>query len=235
MNFLEELQNLDFNDIGRWPLLFRVLLIVIVFVAVTGGGTYYFVMKSQIPDLERAQKEEDKLKGEFEARQRKAANFDAYSQQLEDMQRSFGHMLRQLPGETEVPNLLTDISQTGLAAGLEEKLFQPNQEVRRDFYAQLPIRIRLTGTFHEENQPVHLQLKNPEVPIKVNLADYAAPEQRYCPAGVYEILDEGDSGPQLQINAQNCIHCKTCDIKDPTQNINWVTPEGGGGPNYPNM
>jgi electron-transferring-flavoprotein dehydrogenase len=95
--------------------------------------------------------------------------------------------------------------------------------------------VYLTGTFHEENQPVHLQLKDAEVPIKVNLADYAAPEQRYCPAGVYEILEEGDSGPQLQINAQNCIHCKTCDIKDPTQNINWVTPEGGGGPNYPNM
>ena len=102
MNFLDQLKALDINDIGRWPLLFRVLLIAIVFVAVTGGGTYYFVMKSQIPDLERARAEEGKLKTEFEARQRKAANFDAYRQQLDDMQRSFGHMLRQLPGETEV-------------------------------------------------------------------------------------------------------------------------------------
>jgi len=94
----------------------------------------------------------------------------------------------------------------------------------------------ISNTNHEENQPSHLQLKDPEVPVKVNLPLYAAPEQRYCPAGVYEIVeDEGGGGPRLQINAQNCVHCKTCDIKDPTQNINWVVPEGGGGPNYPNM
>jgi electron-transferring-flavoprotein dehydrogenase len=94
----------------------------------------------------------------------------------------------------------------------------------------------LSSTNHEENQPSHLTLKNPEVPITVNLALYDAPEQRYCPAGVYEIVRDGAGGaPRLQINAQNCVHCKTCDIKDPTQNINWVVPEGGGGPNYPNM
>ncbi len=95
--------------------------------------------------------------------------------------------------------------------------------------------VYLTATYHEENQPVHLTLKDPSVPIRINLAEYDAPEQRYCPAGVYEILAEENQEPRLQINAQNCIHCKTCDIKDPTQNINWVTPEGGGGPNYPNM
>jgi electron-transferring-flavoprotein dehydrogenase len=94
----------------------------------------------------------------------------------------------------------------------------------------------LSSTNHEENQPVHLTLKDPRVPIATNLAIYDAPEQRYCPAGVYEIVREGDgSNPRLQINAQNCVHCKTCDIKDPTQNIVWVNPEGGGGPNYPNM
>ncbi len=94
----------------------------------------------------------------------------------------------------------------------------------------------LSSTNHEENQPCHLTLKDPTVPIKTNLAIYDAPEQRYCPAGVYEIVREGDgSNPRLQINAQNCVHCKTCDIKDPTQNIVWVNPEGGGGPNYPNM
>jgi len=94
----------------------------------------------------------------------------------------------------------------------------------------------LSSTNHEENQPVHLTLKDPSVPIKTNLAIYDAPEQRYCPAGVYEIVRESDgSNPKLQINAQNCVHCKTCDIKDPTQNIVWVNPEGGGGPNYPNM
>jgi electron-transferring-flavoprotein dehydrogenase len=92
----------------------------------------------------------------------------------------------------------------------------------------------LSNTNHEEDQPVHLTLKDPEIPTRVNLPEYAGPEQRYCPAGVYEYVEEGGR-PRLQINAQNCVHCKTCDIKDPTQNINWVVPEGGGGPNYPNM
>ncbi|MBK8964438.1 MAG: electron transfer flavoprotein-ubiquinone oxidoreductase [Candidatus Competibacteraceae bacterium] len=94
----------------------------------------------------------------------------------------------------------------------------------------------ISNTNHEEDQPCHLTLKDASVPIQVNLALYDAPEQRYCPAGVYEIVRDGDgNNPRLQINAQNCVHCKTCDIKDPTQNINWVTPQGGGGPNYPNM
>ena len=93
----------------------------------------------------------------------------------------------------------------------------------------------ISNTNHSEDQPVHLTLKDATVPIKVNLELYDAPEQRYCPAGVYEIVREADGTPRLQINAQNCVHCKTCDIKDPTQNIVWVVPEGGGGPNYPNM
>jgi electron-transferring-flavoprotein dehydrogenase len=94
----------------------------------------------------------------------------------------------------------------------------------------------ISNTNHNEDQPAHLKLKDPAVPVTVNLALYDAPEQRYCPAGVYEIVRNDDgTNPRLQINAQNCVHCKTCDIKDPTQNIVWVTPEGGGGPNYPNM
>jgi len=94
----------------------------------------------------------------------------------------------------------------------------------------------VSNTNHEEDQPVHLRLKDPNVAIDVNLKEYDAPEQRYCPAGVYEIVrDDQGNNPRLQINAQNCVHCKTCDIKDMTQNINWVVPEGGGGPNYPNM
>ncbi len=92
----------------------------------------------------------------------------------------------------------------------------------------------VSNTNHEEDQPIHLTLKDASVPTAVNLPDYDGPEQRYCPAGVYEFVEEGNAF-RLQINAQNCVHCKTCDIKDPTQNINWVTPEGGGGPNYPNM
>ena len=94
--------------------------------------------------------------------------------------------------------------------------------------------VALSNTFHEEDQPAHLTLKDVSVPIQTNLAKYDAPEQRYCPAGVYEIIDQ-ETEPKLQINAQNCVHCKTCDIKDPMQNIEWVTPEGTGGPNYPNM
>ncbi len=96
--------------------------------------------------------------------------------------------------------------------------------------------VYLSNTNHEEDQPVHLRLKDTSIPVAHNLALYDAPEQRFCPAGVYEIVREDDgSDPRLQINAQNCVHCKTCDIKDPRQNIDWVTPEGGGGPNYPNM
>nr|MBA2636334.1 4Fe-4S dicluster domain-containing protein [Sphingomonas sp.] len=92
----------------------------------------------------------------------------------------------------------------------------------------------LSNTNHEEDQPVHLTLKDAAIPVDVNLAQFDGPEQHYCPAGVYEYVEEGGR-MRLQINAQNCVHCKTCDIKDPTQNINWVVLEGGGGPNYPNM
>lgn len=107
---------------------------------------------------------------------------------------------------------------------------KPDNEVSFDLLSS----VFLSGTNHEENQPAHLKLKDESIPIELNLAQYDAPEQRYCPAGVYEII-ELDGKPALQINAQNCVHCKTCDIKDPSQNINWVVPEGGGGPNYPNM
>ena len=92
----------------------------------------------------------------------------------------------------------------------------------------------LAATHHEDNQPIHLVLSNNKIPIEINLKEYDSPEQRYCPAGVYEIIGEKDN-KSLQINSQNCVHCKTCDIKDPSQNINWVTPEGASGPNYPNM
>lgn len=149
MNVIEELRNLDTNDPGRWPLVFRVVAVAIVFVAVLAFCVYMFVIKTDVPVLERVQREEQELRATFEDKQRRAANFDAYREQLAEIERDFGAMLRQLPGRTEVPNLLVDISQTGLAAGLEEQLFQPLGEVQREFYAELPIKIRLTGSYHE--------------------------------------------------------------------------------------
>ena len=149
MNLIEELQSLDANDVGRWPLPFRVAVIAIVFFLVTGLGIYWFIVKDKAPQLERAQAEEQELRTTFENKQRKAANYDAYKQQLTQIEQSFGTMLRQLPGETEIPSLIVDISQTGLAAGLQEKLFVPQAEIPRDFYAEKPIQIRLTGGYHE--------------------------------------------------------------------------------------
>lgn len=125
MNFVEELKRLDPRDPGRWPLLFRALAIAALFVVLTAAFIYFVPMQSQAPDLDRARQEEQDLMRTFDERQRKAANFEAYKAQLKEMERSFGAMLRQLPGRTEVPSLLVDISQTGLAAGLQEKLFQP--------------------------------------------------------------------------------------------------------------
>ena len=94
--------------------------------------------------------------------------------------------------------------------------------------------VSFSATNHEEDQPIHLKLKDPSMMTRVQLPQYAGPSQRYCPAGVYEYIEEGGE-TKFQINSQNCVHCKTCDIKDPNQNIEWTTPEGGGGPNYPNM
>ena len=149
MNFVEELQALDVNDVGRWPLVFRAGVIAIVFVAVLGLGVYWFNVKDKAPQLSRVQEEEQQLRLTFENKQRKAANYDAYKTQLTQIEQSFGTMLRQLPGQTEIPSLIVDISQTGLAAGLQEKLFVPQPEIPRDFYAEKPIKIRLEGGFHE--------------------------------------------------------------------------------------
>jgi len=149
MNLVEELQSLDANDVGRWPLPFRIAVIVIVFVLVTGVGVYFFIVKDKAPQLERVKQEEVDLRQTFENKQKKAANYDAYKAQLTQIEQSFGTMLRQLPGETEIPSLIVDISQTGLAAGLQEKLFVPQPEIPKDFYAEKPIKIRLTGGFHE--------------------------------------------------------------------------------------
>ncbi|MGQ0383582.1 MAG: type 4a pilus biogenesis protein PilO [Gammaproteobacteria bacterium] len=151
MNFFNQLRQLDFKDIGRWPFLFRALGVGIVFAVVAVLLVWYFVTgeNGNLPDLRKAEAEQKQLWQTFDEKQRKAANLEAYRQQLAEIERTFGAMLRQLPGKTEVPSLLVDISQTGLAAGLQERLFQPGGETRKDFYAELPIKIQLTGGYHE--------------------------------------------------------------------------------------
>jgi type IV pilus assembly protein PilO len=149
MSIVDELRSLDTSDPGRWPLPIRVGAIAIVFAAVAAFGIYMLVIQQEMPLLERAQQDERDLRTQFEDRQRKAANFDAYRAQLAEIERDFGAMLRQLPGKTEVPSLLVDISQTGLGAGLEEVQFTPQGEIQKDFYAELPIRLRYTGSYHE--------------------------------------------------------------------------------------
>lgn len=149
MNLIEELRMLDVNDVGRWPFVFRAGVIGIVFAAVIGLGIFWTIVENKAPQLARAQDDEQTLRVTFKNKQKKAANYDAYKAQLAQMQQSFGTMLRQLPGKTEIPSLIVDISQTGLAAGLQEKLFQPQSEIPKDFYAEKPIKIRLSGGYHE--------------------------------------------------------------------------------------
>ena len=149
MNLVDELRNLDVNDVGRWPIIFRAAVIGILFTVVLSMGVYWFIIEDKAPHLKRVQDEEQTLRVSFENKQKKAANYNAYKTQLAQMRQSFGTMLRQLPGKTEIPSLIVDISQTGLAAGLQEKLFLPQAEVPKDFYAEKPITISLSGGYHD--------------------------------------------------------------------------------------
>jgi type IV pilus assembly protein PilO len=149
MSVLDELRALDPRDPGRWPLAVRAGAVGLCFLAVAVGLIYVFVWQDRMPELQQRENTEQQLRAEFRSKHAKAINLAIYKQQLSDIEKSFGALLRQLPSKTEVPNLLVDISQTGLAAALEEKLFQPGQEVKKDFYAELPIHIQLTGSYHE--------------------------------------------------------------------------------------
>jgi type IV pilus assembly protein PilO len=142
------LNDLDFSNIGKWPTAVKIALIIIVCVAVAVAG-FFLDIKKQIGKLERAEKQEITLKQEFESKQAKAVNLDAYKEQLKEIEESFGAMLRQLPSKTEVEGLLVDISQTGLASGIEFQLFKPEGEKFIEFYAELPIKMKMTGTYHE--------------------------------------------------------------------------------------
>jgi type IV pilus assembly protein PilO len=199
--FFEELRSLDTSDVGRWPLLFRALFVSLIFVFVAVGSTWYFVWKEKVPAYEKVQAlEANELRPRFENRQRKAANFDAYKSQLAEIEQSFGAMLRQLPGKTEVPNLLVDISQTGLAAGLDEELFRPEPELMKDFYAELPIQIRLTGTYHELARFVSDVAALPRIVTLHNVELEQQPDGMAgalvmdVTAKTYRYLEEGEEG-----------------------------------------
>lgn len=147
-NILEQIRELDPNDPGRWPLPFRLGAMGLIFLVAVILLAYLLAWKPKKPELDAARSQEQELLATLENKARKAANLDAYKAQLKEMEQSFGAMLRKLPNQTEVPNLLIDISQQGSGAGLDQKLFQPAQQNNRDFYAELPIRMRLTGSFH---------------------------------------------------------------------------------------
>jgi type IV pilus assembly protein PilO len=198
VSLVEELRSLDPQDPGRWPLPIRVGAVAIWFVALALVLIYFVVWNQKQPDLERSQTEEVSLRQEFETKHSKAVNLDIYKGQLKDIERSFGALLRQLPGKTEVPNLLVDISQTGLAAGLEEKLFQPAGEQKRDFYAELPFKIRLSGSYHELGEFVSGIAALPrivtlhDIDIKSATGKDAAPDELTLDltAKTYRYLDE---------------------------------------------
>jgi type IV pilus assembly protein PilO len=147
-NIIEQIRELDPNDPGRWPLPARAGAVALIFVIALAALIYFMAWKPKKPEIDAARAEETKLIGTLEQKAKKAANLDAYKAQLAEMEQSFGAMLRKLPNKTEVPSLLTDISQQGAGAGLDQKLFQPGNQVLKDFYAELPIKMRLTGSYH---------------------------------------------------------------------------------------
>lgn len=145
---LEQFRNLDMNNPGGWPLAAKAIALVLVF-ALAVAGAWYFDWSNQLQSLEQAEAREQQLRQEFETKQQRAANLEAYEEQLAEMEESFGAMLRQLPSRAEVSRLLVDISQTGLGAGLEFELFRPQESLRREFYEELPVNIRVTGAYEE--------------------------------------------------------------------------------------
>jgi type IV pilus assembly protein PilO len=200
MSIIDDLRSLDTNDPGRWPLPFRIAAVAVVFVAVVAFGVYMFVIQQEMPLLKTAQKEETDLRATFEDRQRKAANFDAFRAQLAEIERDFGAMLRQLPGKTEVPSLIVDISQTATGAGLEELAFTPQGEIQKDFYAELPIKLRYTGSYHELGNFVSGIAALPRIvtlhDIQIRPANTQNPDELTLDvtAKTYRYLEDGTEG-----------------------------------------
>ncbi|KFI23803.1 type 4a pilus biogenesis protein PilO [Nitrosococcus oceani] len=170
---LSDFNELDFSEIGDWPTVAKAIAVLFIFASVVGGG-YWFFTKDEILQLEDFKKKEPELKATFEAKQAKAANLESYEKQMEEMKLSFGTMLRQLPSKTEVADLLVDISQTGLSSGLEFEFFKPSSELPADFYAELPIQIRVIGNYHQFGEFVS---KVAALPRIVTLHNFAIENQ----------------------------------------------------------
>lgn len=193
---LQDLNKLDFNDIGEWPTPVKLFLVLLVAVLV-GVAWYYMDTQDQYAALERVRREEKDLRASFEEKQQKAANYDKYKAQLAEMQQTFGAMLRQLPNKKEVADLLIDVSQTGLAAGLEFQLFQPQNEIPKDFYAELPIKLRVVGDYHEFGEFISGIAALPrivtvhDIDIKPITGQRAGGLVMEATAATYRYLDEG--------------------------------------------
>ena len=208
MNLVEELRSLDTSDPGRWPLAVRAGAVGLCFVILCAVGSYVFVYDDQVPELQKREDTEQQLRQEFKTKHAKAVNLEIYKQQLKDIERSFGALLRQLPGKTEVPNLLVDISQTGLSAGLQEKLFQPQPEQKKDFYAELPIRISLTGSYHQFGEFVSGIAALPRIVTLHDIEIKSATKDAYdqltldLTAKTYRYLDEEEVQASEAANAK---------------------------------
>jgi len=195
---LSQLNELDLRNVASWPLPARVIVIAIIFAGVLGLG-YWLDIKDQGMRLEKAEQKEQELRQAFEVKAKKAANLQAYEQQLEEMRESFGAMLRQLPNKTEVAELLVDISQTGLASGLEFELFKPQSEVPKEFYAELPISIRVKGDYHEFGNFISGVAALPRIVTVHDVAIEQSKEEGLTMnilAKTYRYLDEEEGGAQ---------------------------------------
>ena len=189
-----DLSSLDLSNIGTWPTAVKAALIAVVCIIVLALG-YFLDTQKQLDNLERNRVEETTLKKDFESKQAKAANLDAYKKQMEEMKQSFGAMLRQLPSKTEVEDLLVDISQTGLASGIEFQLFKPEAERQIDFYAELPIKMQMTGTYHEFGRFVSGIAALPRIVTLHNISintDKSGKLSMDLEAKTYRYLDEAE-------------------------------------------
>lgn len=219
-DLLEQLRNLDPNDPGRWPLAIRLGAVGVVLLVLTFGSVYYFAWQSKQPELEQAQSKEMQLMDTLDAKAKKAANLAAYKEQLKEIEQSFGSMLRQLPNKTEVQSLLVDISQKRLESGLEERLFQPGGEVQHDFYAESPIKIKLTGSFHSLGNFVSGIAALPRIVTLHDITIAAKPKGGYdnldieVTAKTYHYLDEEEQAARAATESKTKDSKKNVKKKD---------------------